>query len=54
MLNSLVCNSDLFLEPFLNNGMVFASFCSKGTTPSFNDKLNTCKSYTNLFYCFHL
>ena len=33
--------SYLFLEPFLNNGMMFASFHSKGTTPSFNDKLNT-------------
>ena len=36
--------SDLFLEPFLNNGMMFASFHSKGTTPSFNYKLNTLAS----------
>ena len=31
--------SDLFLEPFLNNGMMFAYLHSKGTTPSFNDKM---------------
>ena len=48
--------SDSFLEPFLNNGMMFASFHSKGTTPSFNDKLNTLASgiqFTNLLYCFN-
>ena len=28
----------------LNNGMMFAYFHSKGTTPSFNDKLNTLTS----------
>ena len=44
MLNSQVCNSDLFLKPFLNNGMIFVSFHSKGITPSFNDKLNTLAS----------
>ena len=36
--------SDLFLKPFLNNGMMFASFHSKGTTPYFNDNLNTLAS----------
>ena len=36
--------SDLFLEPFYNNGMMFAFFHSKGTTPSFYDKLNTLAS----------
>ena len=36
--------SYLFLEPFLNNGMMFASFHSNGTTPSVNDKLNTLAS----------
>ena len=45
MLNSLVCNSlTCFSNPFLNNGMMFASFHLKGTTPSFNDKLNTLAS----------
>ena len=39
-LTGLEC-SYLFLEPFLNNGMMFASFHSKGTTPSFSDKLKT-------------
>ena len=49
--------SDLFLENFLNNGMMFASFNSKGTTPSFNDTLNTLASgimicsTVLLFYC---
>ena len=42
MLNSLVWT--YFSEPFLNNGMMFASFHSKGTNPSFNDKLNTLAS----------
>ena len=36
--------SYLFFEPFLNNGMMFASFHSKGTTPSLNDQLNTLAS----------
>ena len=42
--------SDLFLEPFLNNGVMFASFHSKGTTHYYNDKLNTLAS---LLYYFH-
>ena len=42
MLNSLVCNSlTYFWNLFLNNGMMIASFHSKGATPYFNDKLNT-------------
>ena len=45
MLNSLVCNSlTYFLNLNLNNGMMLASFHSKGTTPCFNDKLNTLAS----------
>ena len=41
-LNSLVCNAlNYFLNPFLNNDMTFVFFHSKGTTPSFNDKLNS-------------
>ena len=33
MLNSLVCNfSGLFLDPFLNSGVMFASFHSEGTS----------------------
>ena len=31
----------LFLEPFLNKGMMFASFYLKGIITSFNNKLNT-------------
>ena len=31
-------------KSFLNNHMMFASFHSNGTTPSFNDKLNTLAS----------
>ena len=36
--------SNIFFEPFLNNGTMFVCFRSKGTTPSFNDKLNTLAS----------
>ena len=32
--------SGLFLDPFLNSGVMFASFHSKGTIPSSSDKLN--------------
>ena len=39
MLNSLVCN--LFLNPFLNSGVIFASFHSEGNIPYSSDKLNT-------------
>ena len=42
--------SYLFLEPFLNNGMMFVSFHSKGTTPSFNDKLDTLASGVLICY----
>ena len=31
----------LFLDPFLNNGVMFPSFHSEGTIPSSSDKLNT-------------
>ena len=46
MLNYLVYSSlsDLLLDPFLNNGMMFASFHSNGTTTSSIDKLNTVAS----------
>ena len=41
MLNSLVCNFlALFLDPFLNSGVMFASFKSEGIIPSSSDKLN--------------
>ena len=32
----------MFLETFLNKGMMFASFHSKGTIPSCTAMLNTC------------
>ena len=32
--------SGLFLDPFLNSGVMFASFHSEGTIPSSSDKLN--------------
>ena len=35
---------DLFLEPFLNKGIKFSSFHSKGTIPSCSDMLNMCAS----------
>ena len=38
-----------FLEPFLNNGMMFASFHSKGIIPSCSDMLNTCASGVLIF-----
>ena len=41
--------SKLLLEPFLNNDMMFASFHSKGTAPSFNDQLNTLASGIFIF-----
>ena len=44
MLNSLAYTLDLFLEPFFNKGIMFASFHSKGTVPSCSDMLNTCAS----------
>ena len=31
--------SGLFLDPFLNSGVMFASFHSEGTIPSSSDKL---------------
>ena len=33
--------SGLFLDPFLNSGVKFASFHSEGTIPYSSDKLNT-------------
>ena len=33
--------SGLFLDPFLNSSVMFASFHSEGTIPSSSDKLNT-------------
>ena len=36
--------SELLLDPFLNNGMIFASLHSNGTTHSSIDKLNTVAS----------
>ena len=45
MLKSLVYSSlTCFSKCFANNGMMFASFHSNGTTPSYNDKLNTVAS----------
>ena len=45
MLNSLVYGSlTCVLIFFLNNGMMFASFHSNGTTPSSSDKLKTVAS----------
>ena len=38
-LTSLSC-SGLFLDPFLNSGIMFASFHSEGTIHSSSDKLN--------------
>ena len=32
--------SGFFLDPFLNSGVMFASFHSEGTIPSSSDKLN--------------
>ena len=32
--------SGLFLDPFLNSGVMFASIHSEGTIPSSSDKLN--------------
>ena len=34
----------MFRELFLNNGVMFASFHSKGTNPSFYEKFNTLAS----------
>ena len=36
--------SGLFLDPFLNSGVTFASFHSEGTIPSSSDKLNNSAS----------
>ena len=45
MLNSLAYNlQTCFLDLFFNKGMMFASFHSKGTSPSCSDMLNTCAS----------
>ena len=41
--------SDLFLDPFLNNGVMFASFHSEGTIPSSSDKLFTFASGVLIF-----
>ena len=41
--------SGLFLGPFLNSGVMFASFHFEGTIPSSSDKLkHFCKWCTNL------
>ena len=37
-LTGMYC-SGLFLDPFLNSGVMFASFHSEGTIPSSSDKL---------------
>ena len=42
--------SKLFLNPFLNNGIMVASFHSEGTIPSSCHKLNTFASGV-LIYC---
>ena len=34
----------LFLDPFCNSGVIFASFHSEGTIPSSSDKLNNSAS----------
>ena len=39
MLNSLICH--FLVDPFLNSGVMFASFHSEGTIPPSSDKLNT-------------
>ena len=45
--------SDLFLDTFLNNGVMFASFHSEGTISSSSDKLYTfCMWCTNFLYTF--
>ena len=45
MLNSLAYNlQTCFLNLFLNKGIMFASFHSKGTISSCSDMLNTCAS----------
>ena len=45
MLNSLAYNlPTCVLNLFLNKGILFASFHSKGTIPSCSDMLNTCAS----------
>ena len=50
MLNSLVCIfSGLFLDPFLNSGVMFAFFHSEGTIPSSSDKLNNFASGAQQF-----
>ena len=36
--------TDLFIEPILNRGMMFASFHCKGTLSSCSDMLNMCAS----------
>ena len=42
MLNSHAYNWQIcFLNPFLNEGTMFASFHSKGTIPSYSDMLKT-------------
>ena len=42
--------SGLFLDPFLNSSVMFASFHSEGTIPFSSDKLKEfCKWCTNLF-----
>ena len=40
----------LIFRTFLNNGMLFASFHSKGTTASFSDKLNALASGVLICY----
>ena len=44
MLSSPVYNSVLLLGPFLNNGVIFASFRSDGMIPSLSDKLKNIAS----------
>ena len=45
MLNSLAYNlQTCFLNLFLNKGMMFASYHSNGTIPSYSDMLNRCAS----------
>ena len=36
--------SGLFLDPFLNSGVIFVSFHSEGTIPSSSDKITNCAS----------
>ena len=51
--------SDVFLDPFINKGVMFVSFRSEGTIPSSSDKLNTFVSgvlicSTRLVVSYHL